>query len=135
MLRAIEITVFALFVIVVLSTLAWRIYFGPLSERQKTLGTKTKAAWDSTLNTISEIRSEWVEYETTDNFLLALPSLTNREIPEVDAYHKAMLRFSSEYPTIEELRKSAPDQETMNFMKEIIDAHSQAKSSARQLDI
>lgn len=134
MLRALEIAIFVAFVIVLLSSLAWRFYFGPLSARQETMGAKAKAAWNSTLNTISDIRSEWVDYETTDNFLLDLPSLTNRNIPEVDAYHKMMLRLSSDYPAIEEMRKSNPDQETLDFMQEIIDAHSKAKSRARQLD-
>lgn len=135
MVRVLEIAIFIGIVIGLLSALTWRFYFGPLAERQKAIGTKAKAAWNSTLNTISVIRSEWVEYETTDNFLLDFPSLSNREIPEVDAYHKMMLRFSSDYPSIEELRNSAPDQETMDFMKQIIDTHSRAKSRARQLDI
>lgn len=134
MIRAIEIAIFIALVITVLSTVAWRVYFKPLSEQQKTTLAKGKTAWASTLNTIAEIRSEWVEYETTDNFLLNLPSLTNRNIPEVDAYHKMMLRLSSDYPAIEEMRKSNPDQETLDFMQEIIEAHSKAKSRARQLD-
>lgn len=134
MIRAIEITILIGLVILVLSTLAWRLYFRPLSEQQKSSETKGKTTWSSTLNTIAEIRSEWIEYEVTDNFLLDFPSLTNREIPEVDAYHKMMLRLSTEYPAIEELRKSAPNQETLDFMKQVIESHSVAKSRARQLD-
>lgn len=134
MIRVIEIAIFIGVVIVLASSLAWRFYFGPLAKRQETLGIKAKAAWNATLNTIADIRAEWVEYETTDNFLLDFPSLTNREIPEVDAYHKMMLHLSSDYPAIEEMRKSTPDQETLDFMQQIIDAHSKAKSRARQLD-
>jgi hypothetical protein len=134
MIRAIEIAILIGLLIGILSALTWRVYFGPLSERQKTMSAKAKAAWNSTLNTIADIRSEWVEYETTDNFLLNLPSLTNRNIPEVDAYHKMMLRLSSDYPAIEEMRKGNPDQDTLDFMQQIIDAHSKAKSRARQLD-
>lgn len=134
MIRVIELAIFAGFFVVVLSLLAWRFYFGPLSKQQTSMGKKAKAAWNSTLNTVAEIRSEWIEYETTDNFLLAFPSLTNRDVPEVDAYHKMMLHLSSDYPAIEEMRKSNPDQETLDFMQQIIEAHSKAKSRARQLD-
>lgn len=134
MIRVIELAIFAGFFIVVLSLLAWRFYFGPMSKQQTSMGKKAKATWNSTLNTVAEIRSEWIEYETTDNFLLALPSLTNRDVPEVDAYHAMMLRLSSEYPAIEEMRKSDPDQETLDFLKQVIDAHSTAKSRSRQLD-
>ena len=134
MLRAIEIAIFAGLVIGILSALTWRFCLGPLSERQKALETKTKTTWNSTLNTISAIESEWVEYETTDNFLLDFPSLTDRNIPEVDAYHKLMLRLSTEFPAIEEMRKSAPEPEAMELMQQVIDAHSKAKSRARELD-
>lgn len=134
MIRAIEIAIFIGLVIAVLSTVAWRVYFKPLSEQQKKTVAKGKTAWAATLNTVAEIRSEWIEYQTTDNFLLAFPSLTNRDIPEVDAYHKMMLRLSSDYPAIEEMRKDNPDQETLDFMQQVIDAHSKAKSRARQLD-
>jgi hypothetical protein len=134
MLRVLELAIFAGIVIVVISLLAWRFYFGPLSARQKSTGTQEKVTWNATLSTIADIRSEWVEYETTDNFLLDLPSLTNREIPEVDAYHKMMLRLSTDYPAIEEMRKSEPSHETLEFLKQIIDAHSKAKSRAKQLD-
>lgn len=134
MIRAIEIAIFIGLIIGVLSALTWRFYLGPLAERQKSIEAKGKTTWAATLNTIAEIRSEWIEYEVTDNFLLDFPSLTNREIPEVDAYHKMMLRLSTEFPAIEELRKSVPNQETLDFMKQVIESHSLAKSRARQLD-
>lgn len=134
MLRFLEIVIFAGLVITVLSTVAWRFYFKPLSERQKTDETKAKVAWESTLNIIADIESEWVEYETTDKFLLDFPSLTNRNIPEVNEYHKLMLRLSTEFPATEKLRKSAPNQETLEFMNQIISAHSKAKSRAREID-
>lgn len=134
MIRAIEIAIFIGLVITVLSTVAWRVYFRPLSEQQKSMEVKGKTTWAATLNTIAEIRSEWIEYDVTDNFLLDFPSLTNREIPEVDAYHKMMLRLSTEFPAIEELRKTTPNQETLDFMRQVIESHSLAKSRARQLD-
>lgn len=134
MLRFVELAIFAGLIITVLGTVAWRFYFKPLSERQKVADAKAKNAWASTLNIISDIKSEWIEYETTDNFLLDFPSLMNRDIPEVDAYHKLMLRFSTEFPAIEEMRKSTPNQETLEFMNQIISAHSTAKSRARQID-
>ena len=134
MIRAIEIAILIGLIIGTLSALTWRFYLGPLAERQKSIETKGKTTWAATLNTIAEIRSEWIEYEVTDNFLLDFPSLTNREIPEVDAYHKMMLRLSTEFPAIEELRKTAPNQETLDFMRQVIESHSLAKSRARQLD-
>jgi hypothetical protein len=68
------------------------------------------------------------------------PCILNYQGKPFDHFSRQKLEpetgFYPQYQVISELKKikGNPDQDTLDFMQQIIDAHSKAKSRARQLD-